>query len=92
MSKKQIRILLACTILFPVWLFELSGLLVFAGWLCFFMGFFVIVGKSIEYLATDDKGKCKEELKDGIWMFFFPFIAIYHEFSSYIKTGKIVNS
>lgn len=76
MSRKQIRIVLACTILLPVWIFELSGLLVFAGSLCFFMGFFVVVRKSIEYLATDDKGKCREELKEGIWMFFFPFITV----------------
>ncbi len=65
MTKKQIRIILACTILLPVWIFELSGFLLFAGWLCFFMGFFVVVGKSIEYLATDDKGKCKETLQEN---------------------------
>lgn len=90
MKRKTIRIILACTILLPVWIFELVALVVFAGFLCCGIGFFVMLGASIEFIATEDKEKCIEKFNSGGWLFFFPFFAPYLDAKKYIDTGKLL--
>lgn len=94
MTKKQIRILLACTLLMPVWLFTGFVLLIFPGCVTFFLApfealrlLFVLWFK--DGLDQYDREEIKTEMKDCAVMMFCPIVGAYVMAWNFVKDGDL---
>lgn len=94
MTKKQIRILLACTLLMPVWLFTGFVLVIFPGCVTFFLAPFEAARLSLKLLFKDgldqyDREEIKTGIKDCAVMMFCPIVGAYLMAYNFVKDGDL---
>lgn len=94
MTKKQTRLLLACTILLPVWTFTGFALLIFPGCVTFFLAPIEAVRLLFVLWLKDgiDENERKEiitEIKDCGVMMFCPIFGAYFMAYNFVKDGDL---
>lgn len=89
MTKKQIRIVLACTILLPVWVSIGIVFAIFPGIIAFFMGIGVMLFNSILWIGAENREECWEKIKTGIVMIFGIILIPVRIAWKYVEESKI---
>lgn len=90
--KKTIRIILASTLLVPVWIF-IGGMIIIFPWPIFLMLCpFRIAGYALKLwvseLTNNQRKEYNEEIKECLYMMIAPLIASYYTAMKFIEKGE----
>lgn len=94
MAKKQIRLILACTIFMPLWLFMVFALLIFPCCITFFLAPLEAARLSLILLFKDnldeyERDRIIEEIKDCLPMMFAPIVGAYFMAYNFVQDGDL---
>jgi hypothetical protein len=94
MTKKQIRLTLACTVFMPIWLFTAMAIFIFPGCITFFLAPFEAIRLMLKlwFRVNIDQYERQEiitEIKDCLPMMFAPLFGAYYMAYNFVKDGEL---